>query len=100
MTTDLPVFEDWTGAALHVFAQADDIRVTISERPDDDYSASVDIPFADVREVTAAMHEKAGLPDRWAALKDIIFCLRPDGMSGEAYRRYVVESMGRLETGQ
>jgi hypothetical protein len=42
----------------------------------------------------------AGLPDRWAALKDIIFCLRPDGMSGEAYRSFVVESMARLEAGQ
>jgi hypothetical protein len=66
------VYEDWNGDRLDVFKQADDIRVAIGKRPDDDYSASVDVPFADVRKVTAAMHEKAGLPDRWAELRKLL----------------------------
>lgn len=94
MTTEPPVYEDWNGDTLEVFKQADDIRVSISQRPDDDYGASVDIPFADVRKVTAAMHEKAGLPDRWAALKGWV------GAGHESWCADVLARMGELEAGQ
>lgn len=99
MTAEPYTYTDLDGADLKVSLCSPGILHVVASEPD--YQAvAVCVPAADVRKVTAAMHEKAGLPDRWAALKDIIFCLRPDGMSGEAYRRYVVESMGRLEAGQ
>jgi hypothetical protein len=69
MTADPPVYEDWYGDTLEVLAQADNIRVTISHVGEDDRGVCVDIPFADVRKVTAAMHAKAGLPDRWELLR-------------------------------
>jgi hypothetical protein len=75
MTTEPPVYEDWSGDTLHVFARADDIRLAISQYPDrqhpeDNHGACVDIAFADVRKVTAAMHEQAALPDRWSELRE------------------------------
>ena len=99
MTTEPYAYTDPDGADLQVSLCAPGTLHMVASEPGYQ-SVAVCIPGEDVRKVTAAMHEKAGLPDRWAALKDIIFCLRPDGMSGEAYRRYVVESMGRLEAGQ
>jgi hypothetical protein len=99
MTTEPYNYTDPDGDTLSVSATGAWLRVEAVES--DNYGGvPVLIAASDVREVTAVMLEKAGLPDRWAALKDIIFCLRPDGMSGEAYRRFVVESMGRLEAGQ
>jgi hypothetical protein len=98
MTSEPSTFEDWSGDTLKIRGDQGGVSLRILTTGDDD--VSFDVAAADVRTVTAVMLEKAGLPDRWAALKDIIFCLRPDGMSGEAYRRFVVESMGRLEAGQ
>jgi hypothetical protein len=98
MTTKPYVYTDPDGDVLSVGNCHAGLHVSVQPEAGGSFAAC--IPPADVRKVTSAMHAKAGLPDRWAALKDIIFCLRPDGMSGEAYRSFVVESMGRLEAGQ
>lgn len=99
MTTKPYTYTDPDGDLLHVSTCKTGLHVSVE--PDGGGGAfAVCIPAADVRKVTAVMHEKAGLPDRWELLRDIIFCLRPDGMSGQTYRRHVVESMARLEAGQ
>lgn len=77
MTTDPPVYEDYCGYTLEVIAEADAICMRI-DRPegDGDGATCVDIAFADVRKVTAVMHAKAGLPDRWAELRTRLEHLR------------------------
>jgi hypothetical protein len=69
MTTEPYTYTDLDGAGLKVSLCSPGILHMVASEPD--YQAvAVCVPAADVRKVTAAMHEKAGLPDRWAALNE------------------------------
>ena len=92
MTANPPVYEDWSGDTLAIFVQDDSICVTVKPVYDD--GSCIDITFDSVRKVTAAMHEKAGLPDRWAALKAWV------GAGHEPWCADVLEKITELEAGQ
>jgi hypothetical protein len=72
VTPDSYDYTDPDGDLLHVvgdgeWVRLDIERVTISAEA---RMSAVLIAAADVRKVTAAMHAKAGLPDRWAGLRE------------------------------
>jgi hypothetical protein len=59
------IYTDWAGEQLHADGNTGDLRLMIN-----DDSLYLDIAAADVRKVTGAMHAEAGLPDRWAGLRE------------------------------
>lgn len=71
MTAEPYTYTDLDGADLKVSLCSPGILHVVASEPD--YQAvAVCVPAADVRKVTAAMHEKAGLPDRWADLRKLV----------------------------
>lgn len=69
MTDDRFTYEDRDGDVLHIIPDSAGIRLVMTSG-DEDGQFAVDIPVTEVRKVTAAMHEQAGLPDRWAGLRE------------------------------
>ena len=90
-------FTDESGDLLHVSACRTGLHLVAEIVADEDepsFRAPLCVPPADVRKVTAAMHEKAGLPDRWAELRAWV------GAGHESWCADVLARMDELEAGQ
>lgn len=70
MTTEYE-YTDPDGDMLHIVGDGDWVRLDIADAGSSAtvMTAAVLIAASDVRKVTAAMYEKAGLPDRWAEMR-------------------------------
>jgi hypothetical protein len=121
MTTDPYDYTDPDGDALHVSGTGEWLRMDIEDSGNSAAAVmtAVLIAVADVRKVTAAMHEKAGLPDRWKTLRERVDadidlydeasfeCGRTDDSAGAteardkaAAARFIRVYMDDLEAGQ
>lgn len=62
-------YEDWSGDQLQLIRD-DGGDVSVAAHGTSGETIRVDIAAEDVRKVTSAMHEQAGLPDRWTLLRE------------------------------